>query len=144
MITKQKMFKTIFKKTPEPKNGKWKEFNKHAVLIAEGNYLHDRKHGLWKEYYDTGELMIEEVFERGIQHGRFATYHKNGLLLSEGKYVNGQRDGHFKVYNELGQHIKSMLFIKNNLIVKSDLDYIIILITLMFWIIPLYKYLMGY
>jgi hypothetical protein len=27
--------------------------------------------------------------------------------------------------------------------IKSDLDYIIILIAIMFWIIPLYEYLMG-
>jgi antitoxin component YwqK of YwqJK toxin-antitoxin module len=114
-----KMFKTIFQKTPKQKDGKWKEFNKHAALIAEGNYLHDRKHGLWKEYYDTGELMIEEVYENGIQHGRYTTYHINGKILSEGKYVNGQRDGHFNIYNELGQHIKSILFIKNILMEET-------------------------
>ena len=115
MITNTKMSKTIFKKTPNPKNGKWKEFNKHAVLIAEGNYLHDRKHGLWREYYDTGELMIEEVYENGIPHGRYATYHINGKILSEGQYVNGHRDGYFKVYNESGRHTKSILFIRNSL-----------------------------
>jgi len=114
------MFKTIFKKTTKPKHGKWKEFNKHAVLIAEGNFLHNRKHGLWKEYYDTGELMIEEMFENGIQNGRYATYHINGKLLSEGKYVNGQREGYFKIYNECGVHSKTILFVKNNLIEETD------------------------
>jgi antitoxin component YwqK of YwqJK toxin-antitoxin module len=114
------MFKTIFKKTSNLKNGKWKEFNKHAVLIAEGNYLHDRKHGLWKEYYDTGELMIEEVYENGIQHGRYATYHLNGKILSEGHYVNGVPDGYFKIYDECGHHIKSLLFVKNNLIEETE------------------------
>jgi antitoxin component YwqK of YwqJK toxin-antitoxin module len=109
-----KMFKAIFEKTPQRKNGRWKEFNKHAVLIAEGNYLHEQKHGLWKEYYDSGELMIEEVYEHGIQHGRFAAYHMNGKILSEGKYVNGQREGYFKIYDESGQHVKSLLFEKNN------------------------------
>jgi antitoxin component YwqK of YwqJK toxin-antitoxin module len=113
------MFKTIFRKKPTQKNGKWKEFNKHAVLIAEGNYSHDRKHGLWREYYDTGELMIEEVYQNGIPHGRYATYHLNGQILSEGNYVSGERDGQFKIYDELGLHIKSILFIKNNLIKET-------------------------
>ena len=48
---------------PEPiKNGTWKEFNKRGVLIAEGNFVNDKKHGLWREYYDhTGSVMIESV-----------------------------------------------------------------------------------
>lgn len=114
------MFKTIFKKPTQPKNGRWKEFNKHAVLIAEGNYLHDRKHGLWKEYYDTGQLMMEEMFENGMQHGQYITYHLNGKVLSVGNYVNGQRDGYFKIYNECGDHVKSMLFVKNNLMEETE------------------------
>jgi antitoxin component YwqK of YwqJK toxin-antitoxin module len=59
--------------------------------------------------------MIEEVYENGVPHGRYATYHFNGRILSEGRYVNGFRDGYFKIYNEAGQHIKSILFVNNNL-----------------------------
>ena len=56
-----KMFETLFgKKKPRLKEGRWKEFNKHAILISIGNYVGDRKHGEWREYYDTGELMLEE------------------------------------------------------------------------------------
>lgn len=96
------------------RNGKWKEFNKHAVLIAEGCYLNNKKHGLWREYYDSnGSLMIEENYENGIQHGRFASYHPNGQLLSDGQFNNGLRTGQFKIYDEYGTYIKSLLFVND-------------------------------
>jgi antitoxin component YwqK of YwqJK toxin-antitoxin module len=97
------------------RNGKWKEFNKHAVLIAEGIYLNNQKHGLWKEYYDeTGGIMIEENYNRGVLHGRFASYHPNGKLLSEGQYHQGSREGYFRVYDQEGNNIKNLLFISNH------------------------------
>ena len=97
------------------KNGKWKEFNKHAVLIAEGVYINNKKHGIWREYYDhTGTLMIEENYRHGIQHGRYASFHPNGRLWSEGNFANGLREGFFRVYDENGKNIKTLLFINNN------------------------------
>ena len=104
-----------------PKNGKWKEFSKQAVLVAEGNYHNDLKTGLWKQYYESGELLIEEVYEKGILHGRYASYHLNGRLLSEGDYINGQREGFFYIYDEAGRHVRSLLFVKNVLIEEMDL-----------------------
>jgi antitoxin component YwqK of YwqJK toxin-antitoxin module len=115
------MIKTILRrKNVSEKNGKWKEFNKRAILVAEGHYVRDRKHGLWREYYDSGEPMIEEVYENGIPHGRYATFHLNGNVLSEGRYVNGRREGYFKVYNEFGAHVKSLLFIDDHLIEEIE------------------------
>jgi antitoxin component YwqK of YwqJK toxin-antitoxin module len=98
------------------KNGKWKEFNKDAVLVAEGNYLYDLKQGVWREYYETGELLIEEVYNQGILHGRYAAYHLNGKVMSEGQYVSGNREGYFHIYDEDGRNVESMFFVKNLLI----------------------------
>lgn len=101
-------------KVNQIKNGKWKEFNKHAVLIAEGVYVNNKKHGTWKEYYDhTGTIMIEEDFLYGIQHGRFISYHPNGQVFSHGEFHNGRREGYFRVYDEAGNNIKILFFINN-------------------------------
>ncbi len=120
-----KMILDIFFKKKETapiiKYGRWKEFNKHAVLIAEGHYVNDKKHGLWREYFDSGELMIEESFMEGISHGRYATFHRNGIILSEGKFVLGSREGEFKVYDNTGNHIKSLMFTDNILMAELDL-----------------------
>lgn len=98
----------------EIKNGKWKEFNRHAVLIAEGNYIDNTKHGLWREYYDhTGTIMIEEHYNHGIMHGRFTSYYPNGKKFSEGEFFNGSREGYFKIYDEHGKNIRNLLFIDN-------------------------------
>ncbi len=117
------IFDFLFKKNetiPKTKNGKWKEFNKHAVLVAEGIYIDNKKHGVWREYFDSGELMIEESFHEDVQHGRYAAYHRNGTLLSEGKFVEGSREGIFKIYNSEGVHIKSLWFANNTLIAELE------------------------
>jgi antitoxin component YwqK of YwqJK toxin-antitoxin module len=114
---------TNIKLKTSPRNGKWKEFNKYAVLISEGNYVNNEKHGLWREYYDTGELMIEECYKHGVPHGRYASYHQNGQLMSEGQYHEGLREGYFKVYDEQGRNIRTLLFIHNNQIEDIEQNY---------------------
>lgn len=107
------MIKTTTQENPEVKNGKWKEFNKHAVLIAEGNYLNGKKHGVWREYYDTGELMILEHFQHGVQHGPFTSYRPGEKVFSQGNYQNGSREGFFTLFDEDGKISRKILFINN-------------------------------
>lgn len=107
------------------RNGKWKEFNKRAVLIAEGNYVNGLKHGVWREYYDdTGSVLIEENFVHGIQHGRYAAFHPNGQVLSEGEFRNGLREGCFRVYDESGNNIRNLLFAQNIKVADSAMSII--------------------
>lgn len=119
--TDLKMTAFLSSRKDQIKNGKWKEFNKHAVLIAEGVFLNDTKHGIWREYFDTGELMIEEFYDRGIQHGRFTSFHPNGQVWSEGNYLYGSREGYFNVYNEQGHNIRRLLFVNNQKTEDIDL-----------------------
>jgi antitoxin component YwqK of YwqJK toxin-antitoxin module len=108
------MFGFSIKTAVQIRNGKWKEFNKHAILIAEGYYLNNKKHGIWREYYDhDGSLMIEEVYSHGIPHGSFASYHPNGQLLSIGEFKNGSREGIFKVYDENGTNIRNIAYFRD-------------------------------
>lgn len=108
------------KKAKAPKNGKWKEFNKQAILVSEGTYENDIKHGNWKQYYETGELLIDENYDHGVLHGRYASYHINGQVLSEGHYQYGKREGFFVVFNENGTPTKRLLFVNNELLEEVD------------------------
>jgi len=115
------MMEVFNRKAVQTRTGKWKEFNKHAILIAEGNYVNNKKHGVWREYYDSnGGLMIEESYWHGVQHGRFASYHPNGQLLSEGEFQNGSREGCFKVYDENGTNIRNIVFANNEEVEAGD------------------------
>jgi antitoxin component YwqK of YwqJK toxin-antitoxin module len=101
-------------------NGKWKEFNRHGVLIAEGSYLNGKKHGTWREYYDTtGSITIEENYQHGIPHGPYTSYYPNGQVCSRGQFRNGLREGIFKIYDEHGNNIRNILFV-NNIEVESS------------------------
>jgi antitoxin component YwqK of YwqJK toxin-antitoxin module len=96
------------------KNGKWKEFNKRAILIAEGIYVDGKKHGTWKEYYDhTGTIMIEEDYHHGVSHGRYISYHPNGQVFSRGEFREGLRQGAFMVYDEHGNLSRKLMFVND-------------------------------
>jgi len=118
----KEMFRRMFmrKDNKAPKNGKWKEFNKQAILVSEGYYENDIKHGSWKQYYETGELLLEENYKYGILHGRYAAYHANGRMLSEGQYQHGKREGFFNVFDENGRQTKRLLFVNNVLLEEID------------------------
>lgn len=103
------------KKNAQPRNGKWKEFNKHGVLISEGHYKNDIKVGIWRTYYETGELAIEEFYVNGKLHGKFSAYHMNGVLMSHGSYKNNMREGYFYIYNEKGVLVQQMFFVKDRI-----------------------------
>lgn len=104
---------------PKPKakkNGKWKEYNKHAILISEGNYIDGLKDGLWRFYYDSGELMIEEYYDLGKKHGPYTMYHRNGVIGSQGQFKNDLREGFFQCFDESGKMIKALAFKEDRLI----------------------------
>lgn len=98
------------------RDGMWVEYNKHAIVIARGNYVRNEKNGLWREYYDTGELMIEENYIMGALHGRFATFHPNGQCCSDGAYERGHRHGRFFMYDEDGRHMRTLTFDRDKLV----------------------------
>lgn len=101
------------------KNGVWREYNKHAVLITEGTFLNDQKHGLWRYYYDSSELAIEEYYELDRLHGQYRSFYTNGQRMSEGQYEHGSREGYFHVYNEEGLLVRVMLYARNVLITDT-------------------------
>lgn len=103
--------------TKKPKYGKWKEFSRRAVLVAEGFYLNNQKHGLWRIFdEDTGSLVIEEQYRHGLQHGRFVSYYQNGSVFSEGYFRNGNREGSFRIFDENGCHVRTLVFCNNDLV----------------------------
>lgn len=100
----------------ERKNGKWKEFNKHAILISEGCYNEGLRDGIWRFYYDTGELIIEEEYHLGKKHGKYTSYYRSGKLMSLGRFVDDLREGEFKVFSEEGEITKILVFKQDALI----------------------------
>ena len=102
----------------KPVNGKWKEFNKHGLLVAEGHYLNGQQHGRWHEYYNTGELAIIQHYDNGEPHGSYTSFHANGQVWSQGNHVNGRCEGVFHVYNEEGDVVR-LLFFNDGILVED-------------------------
>lgn len=109
----------LFGKKKKLKNGTWREYNKHAVIITEGTFVNDLKHGVWRYYYDTGGLAIEEHYANDALHGRYKSFFPDGMVMSEGCYEQGSREGYFQVYDEQGQLTRVILYAHNVLVSDS-------------------------
>jgi antitoxin component YwqK of YwqJK toxin-antitoxin module len=110
-----KLFK-LFSKKKRLKNGMWREYNKHAIVVTEGTFMNDLKHGAWRYYYDTGSLAIEEHYEYSKLHGVYKSFFPDGALMSEGRYEHDSREGNFQVYNEQGKLVRVILYVRNVLV----------------------------
>jgi len=119
-----RLFNKEKRKTCEQrKNGKWKEFNKNAILISEGHYVDGQRDGCWRFYYDSGELLIEEEYSMGKKHGKYNSFFRSGNLMSEGKFSEDHRQGEFRVYNEQGRLTKVLVFKNDGLIEEINPAY---------------------
>jgi antitoxin component YwqK of YwqJK toxin-antitoxin module len=110
------------------KQGLWMQYSASHTLIAEINYLNDKKHGLstryyphsgsvmeqceyfdgkrhgsYKKFFYTGSLRTEGEFDRNKRSGYWVSYHHTtGEISSEGSYVNGKKQGDWKFYDSKG------------------------------------------
>lgn len=113
------LLKKLFGQKKKLKNGTWREYNKHAVMITEGQFLNDLKHGAWRYYYDTGGLAIEEHYELGKKHGTYKSFFPGGMVMSEGRYEHDLREGYFHVYDERERLVRVILYAHNVLVTDT-------------------------
>lgn len=110
---------SLFGKKKKVKNGTWREYNKHAVIITEGTFLNDQKHGAWRYYYETGTLAIEEHYAHGKLQGTYKSFFPSGVLMSEGCYEQDLREGYFQVYDEQENLVRAILYARNVLVTDT-------------------------
>lgn len=127
------------------KQGLWMQYSASRILIAEINFLNDRKHGLSTRYYPhTGAVMEQADYFDGKRHGMFKRYfytgslktegeydlnkrsgywvnyyHNTGEVSSEGNYVKGKKDGDWKYFNSHGK-LKYTYTYKNGVLVAKN------------------------
>jgi antitoxin component YwqK of YwqJK toxin-antitoxin module len=111
------------------KQGVWQMYSASNLLIAEINYLNDKKHGLstryyphsgtvmeqaeyfdgrfhggYKKYFYTGSLKTEGDYDFNKRTGYWVNYyHTTGEISSEGSYEKGKKHGEWKFYDSKGQ-----------------------------------------
>jgi antitoxin component YwqK of YwqJK toxin-antitoxin module len=127
------------------KQGLWMQYSASRTLIAEINYLNDRKHGLstryyphsgavmeqaeyfdgkrhgpFKKYFYTGSLKTEGEYEVNRKSGYWVNYyHNTGEISSEGNYIKGKKNGDWKYYDSRGQ-LKYTYTYKNGVLIAQN------------------------
>ena len=90
----------------DKKQGLWR-IKSGGILVAEINYLNDKKHGLATLYYAASGAMMEVAnYEDGIRDGEYKRYYYNGNINTEGEYKMGKKDGTWIKYNLTNGEVK--------------------------------------
>jgi antitoxin component YwqK of YwqJK toxin-antitoxin module len=103
------------------RNGRWKEFNRFGIIIADGWYKNGLRCGTWKIYSDSGNLVIEEEYVNGVLEGTYKAFHENGNPISVGHYTQNKRDGEFKIFRDDGLLNKILRFSHGELTEVTEL-----------------------
>jgi antitoxin component YwqK of YwqJK toxin-antitoxin module len=81
------------------KQGLWKLYSASQIIIADVNYLNDKKHGMSTRYYPhTGELMEQAEYFDGRKHGEYKKFYYTGATKTEGEYDLNKRTGYWVDY----------------------------------------------
>lgn len=74
-------------------------FHNNTRLMAEGNYLEEKKDSTWNYYSDfDGVLLSTENYANGVLEGTVITYYPSGSVAEEIPYKNGLKEGVWKQY----------------------------------------------
>ena len=87
------------------KNGKWKDLYSNGKVVAEGQYVDNRRSGLWKFYNNAGKVEQTGTYNLGRPDGLWKWYYDNNAILREEEYFQGKRDGAYTEYSLNGDII---------------------------------------
>jgi hypothetical protein len=79
------------------KNGPYKEWYDDGTLIADGQYLNNKKTGVWTHVYGSTGIYKDDQKE-----GEWRMKDKKGNVSAVYQYKNGKREGAFIIYDTLG------------------------------------------
>lgn len=71
-------------------------------VVAEGNYINDKRDSVWKWYYDNGKLEKIATYSFGLENGTSKSYYPDGTLMAEETFFLDKKQGVFKRYYENG------------------------------------------
>jgi len=67
-------------------HGKWENWNRQNIKIAEANYTDNKKDGKWFVWDDSGTLRYDMTYVAGKKAGAWYMYDETGKLVSQKVY----------------------------------------------------------
>lgn len=92
------------------RNGIWQTYSPEGVLLEECNYLNDKLDGVFKSYYLNGNVSLEENYVAGKTNGKSTAYYPNKNVSMTGNHHNGWRDGEWSTYDVNGKIRSTILY----------------------------------
>lgn len=104
-------------------HGMWKMFNQRGTVLAEGQYVNDKRDGTWVRFYQgkeselfssmpykqfKGPFVSQATFKEGQLHGSWKIYDSSQHKISEFSMAEGQRDGKSTWWFANGQKMREI------------------------------------
>ena len=82
----------------EKRDSIWKFYNAPNSLVSEESFKKGKKDGPEKNFNGKGKLIEEKMWKDSILNGPWKKYYEDGNVQQEGVYVGGFLDGDMKFY----------------------------------------------
>ncbi len=77
----------------EKRDSVWKFYNAPNALVSEESFKNGKKDGFEKNYNGKGKLVEERNWKDSVLNGTWKKYYENGEIQQEGNYLNGKLEG---------------------------------------------------
>ncbi|MCC9607153.1 hypothetical protein LOC68_14265 [Blastopirellula sp. JC732] len=118
-------------------HGYWKHLDESGTMLAEGQYVQNKRDGVWSRWYRGGESNIFRTapfnqfkppfvstasFKEGELHGVWGIHDANQRIIMEVSFVDGERHGPANFYNVDGTKLQEANYV-NGLLDGEVLEY---------------------
>ena len=91
-------------------------YYKNGNIWLEGPMYDTLRHGKWKGYNDHGSLIAQGTYRVGQASGIYTVWYDNGVKFYEGDMLKGKRIGEWSFFDKAGKLIKTIDYSKENTI----------------------------
>ncbi|MBU1011545.1 MAG: toxin-antitoxin system YwqK family antitoxin [Bacteroidetes bacterium] len=88
----------------QKKDSVWRYYSEYdGVLLSEEIYINNQKNGLWRQFFPNGNVAEELNYKNDVEDGEWKQFYTDGTKKLEGFYVRGLKEGLIQMFYPNGQ-----------------------------------------
>ncbi len=98
----------------QKKDSTWNYFSEYdGILLSKENYKEGKKEGVWQKFYPNKIIAEKSTYKNDVQVGVWLQYFTDGTKKIEGFYIDGKKNGQFTYYHPNGQIETSGMYLNS-------------------------------
>lgn len=88
----------------QKKDSIWRYYSEYdGVLLSEEIYVNNQKSGLWRQFFPNGKVAEEINYKNDVEDGEWKQFYTDGTKKLDGFYVQGLKEGLIQMFYPNGQ-----------------------------------------